>query len=87
MFKKKKKPGRSAILSNNGMVASSHPLSSSVGIEIIERDKGTGYHIKEGIFISNKIYSQNCKKEFLENKDKINICNLSKMTLEYFEVK
>ena len=37
MLRNFQKPGRSSILSNNGMVASSHPLSSSIGLDILKR--------------------------------------------------
>ena len=37
MLKIFQKPGRSSVLSKNGMVASSHPLSSSVGLDILKR--------------------------------------------------
>ena len=37
MLRNFQKPGRSSILSKNGMVASSHPLSSTVGLDILKR--------------------------------------------------
>ena len=37
MLRNFQKPGRSLVLSNNGMVASSHSLSSSIGVEILKK--------------------------------------------------
>ena len=37
MIRKFQKPGRSLVLSNNGMVASSHSLSSSIGVETLKK--------------------------------------------------
>ncbi len=37
MLRNFQKPGRSSILSKNGMVASSHPISSAVGLDILKR--------------------------------------------------
>ena len=37
MVRNFQKPGRSYILSKNGMVASSHPLSSSIGLDILKK--------------------------------------------------
>ena len=36
MVRNFQKSGRSSVLSKNGMVASSHPLSSSVGLDILK---------------------------------------------------
>tara|TARA_Y100001978_G_C23685077_1_gene431391 strand:+ start:243 stop:1646 length:1404 start_codon:yes stop_codon:yes gene_type:complete len=58
-----------------------------IGFKLITRDIGTGYHTKEGIFISNKNFFSTINKKYLKNQNQIDICNLFDMTLNYFEIK
>ena len=60
---------------------------SEIGFKLISRDNGTGYHIKEGIFISNSNYKKENNISLLKNITQLDICNLFKMTLEYFDIK
>ena len=59
------------------------PLSS-VGIEIIERDKGTGYHIKEGVLLYE---GKNLEKIFKAKKKIINTNKIHGIILEFFNIK
>ena len=58
-----------------------------IGFKLISRDIGTGYHCKEGIFISNNNFTKTLNKKNFKNDKKIDICNLFDMTLKYFELK
>ena len=60
---------------------------SEIGFKLISRDNGTGYHIKEGIFISNSNYKKENNISLLKNNPHLDICNLFKMTMDYFEIK
>ena len=60
---------------------------SEIGFKLISRDNGTGYHNKEGIFITNSNYKNENNTNLLKNYSKLDICNLFKMTLEYFDIK
>ncbi len=60
---------------------------SEIGFKLISRDNGTGYHIKEGIFITNNNYKKENNTSLLKNYSQLDICNLFKMTLEYFDIK
>ena len=53
------------------------------GFELITRDPGTAYHIKEGIFLGN-----NDNKKFLKNlnKETLNTTFIFKLILDFFEI-
>ena len=52
-----------------------------LGLSLVQRDIGTGYHIKEGIFISNK----EIDPTFLSAKDaKIDICKIPSIVESIF---
>ena len=52
-----------------------------IGAKLIKRDLGTGYHIKEGIFISNKNYCNTLDSKLFKNDKNLDICDFFNMTL------
>jgi len=57
------------------------------GFKLINRDLGTGYHVKEGILISNQDFKEKLNIKFSDNNSLIDICSLFDMTLNYFGLK
>ena len=55
----------------------------NIGLKLISREIGTGYHIKEGVFIFNKNYKFKNKSPIKKNHQ-LDICEFYKMTLNYF---
>ena len=53
------------------------------GLKLISRDKGTAYHIPEGILLA---YGINSQKFSFEDNQEINICDIKLKILEMFNV-
>ena len=56
---------------------------SDLGLEIITRDIGTGYHIPEGVFIGNGYLTDELYKKNIQN---IDTCKIAPTILNHFNI-
>ena len=56
---------------------------SDLGLEIITRDIGTGYHIPEGVFIGNGDLTDELYKKNIQN---IDTCKIAPTILNHFNI-
>tara|TARA_B100000242_G_C43051812_1_gene491484 strand:- start:2232 stop:3623 length:1392 start_codon:yes stop_codon:yes gene_type:complete len=71
---------------DNLVIEKKYIKPTELGFILISRDNGTGYHVKEGIFISNSNFKNDLNKRFFKNQTQLDICNIFEMTLNYFNV-